>query len=184
MSHHIPIDIPPDVPLRTGMARGKDVLDAIDNSPSLRSRTLLSEWMRSNHDAFEQRLSKRVANWKVLTDLFAADGLTDRYGNKPRPETARKMWLRIRKEVAEDRAKRSRTRVTQAPAQATEKRLNASDRSPPPPESPVATTPPPVNRPAQAFDVAESEFDGKPRFSPKPATMLSRVPKPPTEEKS
>jgi hypothetical protein len=87
------------------MTRGKDVLDAIDQSPSLRVKSSLQTWMRANHDAFAERLSERIADWEVLSKLFAAGGLTDRYGNPPKPETARKTWQRVRGEVAKEKAK-------------------------------------------------------------------------------
>ncbi len=87
------------------MAHGKDLLDAIDRSVLLRSRSLLSAWMRENHDAFKARLDARFPDWKVLADLFADAGLTDRYGNKPKPESARKLWQRIKREIEIERSK-------------------------------------------------------------------------------
>ena len=87
------------------MARGDGVLDAIDRSVALRSRSLLSVWMRENHDAFRERLKARFPDWKVLTDLFFEAGLTDRYGNKPKPESARKLWQRIKREIEIERSK-------------------------------------------------------------------------------
>jgi hypothetical protein len=75
-----------------------DVLDAIDRSQALQSRSLLANWMRENHDAFAQRLQNKNADWVVLAALFAKAGLTDRFGKPPKPESARKMWLRVRTE--------------------------------------------------------------------------------------
>jgi hypothetical protein len=94
------------------MDRGKGVLDAIDRSVSLRSRSLLSAWMRENHDAFQARLDARIPDWKVLTDLFSDAGLTDRYGKKPKPESARKLWQRIKKEIELERSKKPPPRPT------------------------------------------------------------------------
>lgn len=62
--------------------------------------------MRQNHDAFAARLSERIADWDVLVKLFADAGLTDRYGNSPKPETARKTWQRVRHKVAEVRSRK------------------------------------------------------------------------------
>lgn len=74
--------------------------------------------MTANHDAFSARLAERIADWNVLVTLFADGNLTDRYGNAPKPETARKTWQRVRKKVAQARAKRATPdqKPTQLPA--------------------------------------------------------------------
>lgn len=87
------------------MARGIDVLRAIDRSESLRTKSSLERWMRENHDAFAARLKQRIADWDVLVKFFADAKLTDRYGNPPKPETARKTWQRVRKKIQDARAK-------------------------------------------------------------------------------
>jgi hypothetical protein len=81
------------------MDRGKGVLEAIDKLDSLRVRSGLAIWMRDNHDAFADRLSRKLPDWAVLAKLFGEAGLTDRYGNPPKAETARKTWQRVRNEV-------------------------------------------------------------------------------------
>jgi hypothetical protein len=86
------------------MSYGNAVLEAIDMLDSLRARSSLAIWMRENHDAFADRLSKKLPDWTVLARLFGEAGLTDRYGNQPKAETARKTWQRVRKEVREARA--------------------------------------------------------------------------------
>jgi len=83
-----------------------DVLDAIDRSQALQSRSTLGSWMRQNHDAFAQRLENKRADWAVLAALFGDAGLTDRFGRPPKPETARKTWLRVRAQVKASRAVR------------------------------------------------------------------------------
>ena len=86
------------------MQRGKDILEAIDKLDSLRVRSGLAIWMKDNHDAFADRLSKKLPDWVVLAKLFGDAGLTDRYGHPPKAETARKTWQRVRKEVKDARA--------------------------------------------------------------------------------
>jgi hypothetical protein len=86
------------------MTRGKGVLEAIDKLDSLRVRSGLAIWMKDNHDAFADRLSRKLPDWVVLAKLFGEAGLTDRYGNPPKAETARKTWQRVRKEVKDARA--------------------------------------------------------------------------------
>lgn len=88
------------------MARAENLLRAIDLTESLRTKSSLETWLRENHDAFAARLSERIADWDVLVKLFADAGLTDRYGKPPKPETARKTWQRVRRRVADARAKR------------------------------------------------------------------------------
>lgn len=112
------------------MASDKDVLRAIDNAESLRARSTLATWMRKNHDGFLERLTERVADWGVLCGLFNDAGLTDRYGHPPKPETARKMWLRIRREVAADRARRVQRRQSPQSVQTTQP-VTASRVAPP-----------------------------------------------------
>jgi hypothetical protein len=87
------------------MKRENAILEAIDKLDSLRLRSGLAIWMRENHDAFADRLSKKLPDWVALATLFGKAGLTDRYGNPPKAETARKTWQRVRKEVKEARAR-------------------------------------------------------------------------------
>jgi hypothetical protein len=87
------------------MSYGNAVLDAIDRLDSLRARSSLAIWMRENHDGFADRLSRKLPNWTVLAKLFGEAGLTDRFGNPPKAETARKTWQRVRREVKEARAR-------------------------------------------------------------------------------
>lgn len=86
------------------MQRGNGILEAIDKLDSLRVRSGLAIWMKDNHDAFADRLSKKLPDWVVLAKLFGDAGLTDRYGHPPKAETARKTWQRVRKEVKDARA--------------------------------------------------------------------------------
>lgn len=80
--------------------QGKAILDAIDTSEAVKVRSSLVSWMRENQAAFAARVSGRVVDWPALAKLFADAGLTDRNGNPPKPEAARKSWQRVRREVA------------------------------------------------------------------------------------
>ena len=97
------------------MKRGNGILEAIDKLDSLRVRSGLAIWMRDNHDAFADRLSKKLPDWVVLAKLFGDAGLTDRHGHPPKAETARKTWQRVRNEVKEARAN-GQARSARAPA--------------------------------------------------------------------
>ena len=117
---------------RYSLSMATDILDAIDRSEALKPRSLLTDWMRQNHDAFAQRLQTKRADWVVLAALFGEAGLTDRFGKPPKPETARKAWLRVRAEVKASRAARgARPRTLPAPATAVPPAPAASDATVP-----------------------------------------------------
>jgi hypothetical protein len=121
------------------MKRGNGILEAIDKLGSLRLRSGLAIWMRENHDAFADRLSKKLPDWVTLATLFGKAGLTDRYGNPPKAETARKTWQRVRKEVKEMRARDS---LAPTPAGSQRERLRSSVIKPSgPPTSPIDEEP-------------------------------------------
>ena len=63
------------------------------------ARSPLYRWLRSNHDQFLQAW-REGADWPAFVQAFAALGLTDRTGKPPVPETARKTWLQVRKDIA------------------------------------------------------------------------------------
>lgn len=117
VSRRIPVDLPGFVSLGKRMKRGNGILEAIDKLDSLRVRSGLAIWMRENHDAFADRLSRKLPDWVALAALFGNAGLTDRYGNPPKAETARKTWQRVRKEVKEARARKSVPASTPAVSQ-------------------------------------------------------------------
>jgi hypothetical protein len=104
------------------MARKADILKAIDQTPTLKRRTPLELWMHDHHDAFAKRLETRVVDWSALAEVFALGGLTDRYGNRPKAETARKTWQRVRKKVAAERSKTKPVPVVRAPPEFTPQR--------------------------------------------------------------
>lgn len=57
--------------------------------------------MRANYGGLKTRLDGNVLNWEALTDLFADAGFTDRSGQRPKPQAVRRLWQRIKKEMAE-----------------------------------------------------------------------------------
>lgn len=68
------------------------------------ARSSLYRWLRAHHDPFLEDWTE-AADWPAFVQAFAALGLTDRTGKAPAPETARKTWLQVRKDVARARAK-------------------------------------------------------------------------------
>lgn len=77
----------------------KEILAAIEREHPASSRSPLSRWMRRHHDDLVARIGERP-DWSVLAQVFAESGLTDRSGKPASPETARKAWQRVRKEIA------------------------------------------------------------------------------------
>ncbi|HXW71154.1 MAG TPA: hypothetical protein VEK34_06935 [Methylocella sp.] len=74
------------------------------------ARSSLYRWLRSNHDHFLQDWHEG-ADWPAFVQAFTALGLTDRTGKPPIPETARKIWLQVRKDIAKDKAREQAKRA-------------------------------------------------------------------------
>lgn len=75
--------------------------EALELAASERSPLFL--WMLRHHDRLMSLPTGRRMNWRGLSRELAAEGLTDRDGNPPSAETARKTWQRVRRFVAERR---------------------------------------------------------------------------------
>lgn len=75
-------------------------VDALKDAALSRADPLY-RWMFVNHEVFRQVVTEAVRpNWRALTELFAAEGLT-----RADPEAVRQTWWRVRKTL-EARAKR------------------------------------------------------------------------------
>ena len=77
-----------------GAARGKT------------ARSSLYRWLRAHHDQFLEDWTE-AADWPAFVQAFTALGLMDRTGKPPVPETARKTWLQVRKDVAKVKTKQA-----------------------------------------------------------------------------
>ena len=93
------------------MARAKKSVDEIEAFRAalgaVRGRTARSalyRWLRAHHDQFLEDWTE-AADWPAFSEAFARLGLTDRTGKPPLPDTARKTWLQVRKDVAKARAR-------------------------------------------------------------------------------
>jgi hypothetical protein len=93
------------------MARAKKPVETVElfraALSAVRGRTAKSplyRWLRANHDEFLVDWSEG-ADWPAFVQGFTALGLTDRTGKAPVPETARKTWLQVRRDVAKAKAK-------------------------------------------------------------------------------
>jgi hypothetical protein len=60
-------------------------------------RSPLFQWMYRNHDALLEMLSEMRPNWPRVTAVLSERGFTGPDGRPLRPETVRKLWLRVRR---------------------------------------------------------------------------------------
>lgn len=68
-------------------------------------RSPLYRWMRRHHDALAAAFAETVPAWDPLAARFASLGLTDANGKSPNATSARQTWYRVRRDVAEARAR-------------------------------------------------------------------------------
>ncbi|MBF0852236.1 MAG: hypothetical protein ABF932_14280 [Gluconobacter potus] len=57
----------------------------------------LFRWMAENFEAMSRAVMGKKVRWQKLCEAAAADGLTNRNGQLPKPETLRTTWYRVRK---------------------------------------------------------------------------------------
>lgn len=76
----------------------------------------LYRWLRQNHDEFAEviRQTGRRPNWAAITKALHGEELLDSAGGKPTAERVRLTWLKVRQDVAIDRAKSDRAKVSSA----------------------------------------------------------------------
>ena len=67
-------------------------------------RSPLFQWMYRNHDALIEMLSEVRPNWLRVTAVLIERGFTGPDGRPLRPETVRKLWLRVRRRHGKARA--------------------------------------------------------------------------------
>ncbi len=56
-------------------------------------------WMAENFEAMSNAVVGKKVRWQKLCEAAAADGLTNRNGEVPKPETLRTTWYRVRKTI-------------------------------------------------------------------------------------
>jgi hypothetical protein len=56
--------------------------------------------MRENYADLRAGFQKDRPDWTALSEALGKAGLTDRTGKPPKPETARKTWQTVRKDMA------------------------------------------------------------------------------------
>jgi hypothetical protein len=59
-------------------------------------RSPLFQWMYRNHDALLEMFSEVRPNWPRVTAVLSERGFAGPDGQPLRPETVRKLWLRVR----------------------------------------------------------------------------------------
>jgi hypothetical protein len=73
--------------------------------------TRLSTWMRRHYDALLEELGPGRIQWRSPLRVLADLGLTDEHGQPVSRDAAARTWLRVRREVAAAREKRSEAAV-------------------------------------------------------------------------
>jgi hypothetical protein len=59
-------------------------------------RSPLFRWMYRNHDALAEMFAEARPNWQQVAAVLTGRGFTGNEGRPLRPETVRKLWLRVR----------------------------------------------------------------------------------------
>ena len=122
-------------------------------------RSPLYRWMRKHHDRLIAEFDEHGTNWRELVKGFAEIGLTDRNGRPPTLRGAQQTWYRVRRDVAADRARKSRD-----PQQAV--RVTPVVRSSPTP--PPAEPPPPADSAGASDQIARLVAEANQRSGRKP----------------
>lgn len=68
--------------------------------------TRLSDWMRANHDDLLVELGSGRIVWRPVMRVIADLGLLDEHGKRPTRDTAFRTWRRVRRDVADSRARK------------------------------------------------------------------------------
>lgn len=80
-------------------------------------RSPLFWFLVEQHDELVEHAAGKRMCWDTLCKRFAEHGLTDRRGAQAKPETARKTWLRVRRFVAQTRARKQAADALKKPVQ-------------------------------------------------------------------
>jgi len=147
-------------------------------------RSPLWHWMRANRDRLSALFEREPPAWAVLAGTFGAMGLTDRAGQCPTAETARKTWYRVRRTTGSIRAKAAGPANGPSAPDAAVTRPGAVSPppcSPPSPDPPVPHMRGPGPPPGRViFDPEYTEME-RPRFQG-PARLRGRLPAQQEEE--
>lgn len=85
-----------------------DVVEDHAGIPTHSGRSRLYRWMRLHHDELLERWSNTRIDWAATSERFGLKGLTDRSGQPPSAQTAKKTWQRVRRDIELARAKGNR----------------------------------------------------------------------------
>jgi len=93
------------------------LMHAVDQARGKTGRSSLYRWLRKHHDDLLARLEAERPDWQALAQGFVTLGLTDRTGKAASPETARKTWLTVRKDIIKAKAKQAKAAPALAPGE-------------------------------------------------------------------
>lgn len=84
--------------------------DKVRKAATTGRRSVLYRWMLENYAEFTATVAEAGRpNWAALAEMFGNEGLHDRLGRPPSPETARQTWWLVRQAVARSGGKAAQT---------------------------------------------------------------------------
>ena len=86
---------------------GKSLRAIVGEITKSSDRSPLFWWLLEHHDEIADAASGRRMQWATLCARFAEAGLTDTTGKPATPNTAKVTWQRVRRAVAQQRARRA-----------------------------------------------------------------------------
>ena len=89
------------------------IVQVLRRSPA---HSTLYQWMRKHHGRLLQELGETRPSWDALAAEFGAMGFKDGRGETLTAERTRKVWWRVRHDVAKAEARRAAKQVTAAPS--------------------------------------------------------------------
>ena len=63
-------------------------------------------WLKARHDELQAAFEENAPSWQAVADYLAEGGVLNGNGSRPTAVSVRSAWLRVRKTVAEQRAKK------------------------------------------------------------------------------
>jgi hypothetical protein len=90
--------------------RPKSILVSMRAS-ELRGRGAVYKWLNKHHRTVTRGFERTESTWEGVIDALVADGVTNRKGGRPSPNSVLKVWQR----VCEDRAARAQKAMQKQP---------------------------------------------------------------------
>ncbi len=153
------------------MAEGDDVARIVRVLQQSPARSPLYQWMRKHHGKLVQEFEDTRPSWDALAAEFGAMGLKDGSGGTLTAERTRKVWWRVRRDVATADVRRAARSAGPSTPSAVSVLAETPMARPAP--APVSTAPAARDPAPPAFDPTEGADE-----QPAPRRFgISRIPK-------